>query len=138
MGVAGSHVLLAPLAEVQVPLGAAMTVFATRSLQQYLDLSRSIYPQIDDLDAPRRTVLVSLVYNRGTRLTDADPARQDRLEMRNIRDLLAAGQFAAVADQIDAMARLWGPGPTASPGLVQRRLSEATLWRGGFAAVQLD
>jgi len=47
--------------------------------------------------------------------------------------LLKAGNVDAIADQIDAMARLWDAGS----GLVQRRHSEAALWRGGFAAVQL-
>ena len=137
VGVVGTQALLTPLMDLQVQLNAAMTVFARRSLQQYLDQSRSIYPEIDSLDEARRTALVSIVYNRGPRLTDKDPARQDRLEIRNIRDLLKAGDVDAVADQIDGMARLWGPGPNASPGLVQRRHSEAALWRGGFAAVQL-
>jgi peptidoglycan hydrolase-like protein with peptidoglycan-binding domain len=137
LGVVGTPALLTPLKDLQVPLNAAMSVFATRSLQQYLDQTRSIYPQIDALSEARRTALVSIVYNRGPRLTDKDSTRQDRLEMRKIRDLLSAGNVDAVADQIDAMARLWGPGPTPVPGLVERRHSEAALWRGGFAAVQL-
>ncbi len=78
---------------------------------------------------------MSLVYNRGARLRDADPARQDRLEMRAIQDLLAAGRFDEVADQLDAMSRLWDP--ATMRGLIQRRHDEAKLWRSGFAALQL-
>ena len=137
VGVVGSQSLLRPLLDLQVPLGAAMTVFATRSLRDFLDQTRSIYPEIDGLDEARRTALVSIVYNRGHRLTDKDLQRHDRLEMRNIQDLLKTGHMDSVADQIDAMARLWGPGPTPSSGLVERRHAEASLWRGGFAAVQL-
>ena len=139
IGQVGSPDLLALVNGVVVPLVAAMTVFATRSLPAYLEKTRSIYPQVDDVPAARRTALVSLVYNRGTRLTDKDDVRQDRLEMRAIRDRLTSGdpaQIAAVADQFIAMTRLWDPAK--APGLIQRRRDEATLWREGFAALQLD
>ncbi len=56
--------------------------------------------------------------------------------MRNIRDLLAAGDADAVAGELEAMTRLWTG--KALPGLVQRRLDEAKLWRLGFAALQFD
>ena len=63
--------------------------------------------------------------------------RQDRREMRAIlvprsRRL---GQTDAIADQFDAMARLWdSPGTS---GLVLRRHAEATLWRLGFERFNL-
>jgi peptidoglycan hydrolase-like protein with peptidoglycan-binding domain len=135
LGVRGSADLLGRVRDVEVPLLAAVSVFLRRSLPDYLQRTRSIYPQVDDLEPARRTALVSLVYNRGTRLQDKDPAQQDRLEMRAIRDLLAAQRFDEVADQLDAMTRLWDPAKTA--GLIQRRHDEAKLWRSGFAAVQL-
>ena len=135
LGVRGSSDLLGQVRDVEVPLLAAVTVFLRRSLPDYLQRTRSIYPQVDALEPARRSALVSLVYNRGTRLQDSDPVRQDRLEMRTIRDLLAAGRFDEVAAQLDAMTRLWDPVKTA--GLIQRRHDEATLWRSGFAAVQL-
>ena len=53
--------------------------------------------------------------------------------MREIRALLAENKLEAVADQIDSMRRLWDP----QSGLVRRRHEEATLWRSGFAALQL-
>jgi GH24 family phage-related lysozyme (muramidase) len=81
-------------------------------------------------------VLASLVYNRGTRLTDKDPVRQDRREMRTIEKLLASGEDDGVAEQLDAMSRLWDP--MTQGGLVRRRHREATLWRAGFTALQLD
>jgi peptidoglycan hydrolase-like protein with peptidoglycan-binding domain len=136
VGIVGSQDLLTPIQDVVVPLKAAMTVFAKRSLAEYLVRTRSIYPGIDGLVPARRAALVSLVYNRGTRLSDKDTVRQDRLEMRAIRDLLTSGQSDLVADQFDAMARLWDPAKLA--GLVLRRHAEATLWRAGFAALQLD
>ena len=108
-----------------------MAVYIGRTLRQNLDLTRSIYPEVDALTPARRTALVSLVYNRGTSLKDNDPTRQ---EMREIRDLLAGGRLDAVPDRIDAMARLWPD----LPGLIARRHDEARLWRSGFTALQLE
>ncbi len=96
---------------------------------------RKIYPQVDALSPARQTALVSLVYNRGARLTDKDPVAQDRREMRAIRDLLAANSVDAVAGEFESMTRLWDPQKVA--GLIQRRRDEATLWRDGFSALQL-
>jgi GH24 family phage-related lysozyme (muramidase) len=90
---------------------------------------------VDQLSPARRTALVSLVYNRGARLEDRE-ARQERREMRAIRDLLAAGRFDEVAAQFEAMTRLWDPAKVA--GLIQRRRHEAKLWNEGFAALSLE
>ena len=136
LGAQGSPDLLGRVRDIEVPLLAAVSVFLRRSLPDYLRQARSIYPQVDDLPPARRTALVSVVYNRGTRLQDRDPARQDRREMRAIRDLLAAARFDEVAGELDAMSRLWDPARQA--GLIQRRRDEAKLWRSGFAALQLD
>ena len=134
-GVVGSRDRLALVDGVSIPLASAVFVFASRSLRRYLDQTRVIYPTVDTLPATRRTALVSLVYNRGPRLEDRDPDRQDRREIRAIRDLLATGAVEQVADQFDSMARLWDP---QVPGLVRRRHEEATLWRSGFAAVSVE
>ena len=135
-GKEGSAQLCELVKDVVVPLDAAITVFARRSLEQFVNRTRVIYPQLDTLTPARRTALVSLVYNRGTRLTDKDPAREERREMRVIRDLLAAGAQDAVAAQFESMTRLWDPAKT--PGLIRRRREEATLWQQGFAALQLE
>lgn len=131
--VQGSRDLAAKVRDVEVPLLDAMAVFVRRSLPSYLQQVRSIYPQVDALPPHRRSVLASLVYNRGTSVKADDPTRR---EMREIQRLLAAGQLDLVDEQIDAMVRLWDPATQA--GLIQRRHREATLWRSGFAALQLD
>jgi Putative peptidoglycan binding domain len=135
IGRVGNPQLLSQVSGVAIPLPTAMTVFANRTLPKYLNQTRSIYPQLDGLSAARRTALVSLVYNRGTRLDDHDRTLRDRLEMRTIQALLAAGDPDPVADQLESMARLWDQATAA--GLVLRRRAEATLWRDGFSAVQL-
>jgi hypothetical protein len=137
-GKVGSRDMLASVKGVVIPLPVAMSVFVKRSLARYLQHTRDIYPQIDDsiLTPAQRTALVSLVYNRGTRLTDNNAALQERREMRTIQSLLAAGSLDAVADQLESMTRLWDP--TKLGGLIKRRRDEALLWRRGFTALQLD
>lgn len=132
IGVQGTPQLRDQVAQVVVPLGGAMRVFATRSLPKYFDLTRQIYPELTDpsLDAARRTALVSLVYNRGNSLDG-----ERRAEMRTIQALLAERRFTEVAEQFESMIRLW---QGVAAGLVRRRRSEATLWRLGFRALQLE
>jgi hypothetical protein len=55
--------------------------------------------------------------------------------MKEIRRLLEAGDPEPVADQLDAMVRLWDP--ATEGGVIKRRRREATLWRSGFPALQL-
>jgi peptidoglycan hydrolase-like protein with peptidoglycan-binding domain len=125
----GSEALRASLSDLTIPLNVAMPVYLKRNLPQHLDLTRTIYPQVDRLPPSRRTALVSLVFNRGTKL-DGDRRR----EMRAVRDLLAAGDLDPVADEFESMTRLWDP----RSGLITRRRDEAKLWRSGFSALQLD
>jgi hypothetical protein len=133
----GSQDLAAKVCDVTIPLLDAITVFARRSLPRYLADARSIYPEIDALTPARKTALVSLVYNRGAALTDTPGDRDERRrEMREIKTLLAAGDLDAIAARFDSMARLWDP--AVQPGLVARRHREATLWRSGFTALQLE
>jgi peptidoglycan hydrolase-like protein with peptidoglycan-binding domain len=135
-GFAGSATLLTTVTDIVVPLFTAAAVFATRTLPRYYSQTRTIYPSLDDLPPARRTALVSLVYNRGARLEDRDPVRQERREMRAIQECLARGDVEAVAEQFDAMTRLWDPATLG--GLVQRRRDEAAIWRSGFSAVKLE
>ncbi len=135
LGVPGSIDRLARVSHVTVPLLDAMAVFLDRTIPRVLRLTRSIYPQVDALSPARQAALVSLVYNRGTRLRDRNPLQQERREMRNIQALLAAGALDAVDDQFEEMTRLWDPNRLA--GLIQRRRDEARLWRSGFEALQL-
>lgn len=134
VGKPGSVDRLARVSWVAVPLPDAMRVFVERSLPEYSSLTRSIYPQVDSISTHQRAALVSLVFNRGTRLTDNDPVREERREMRRIQSLLAAGRLDDIDEQFEEMARLW----PSIPGLVERRRLEARLWRAGFSAVQMD
>ena len=132
LGTRGSNEALASVRSIEIPLPVAMSVFLERTLPAFVTDTRAAYPQFDTLTPACRTALVSLVYNRGPLLIDRDPLRQERREMRAIRDLLAAGNVTAVAAQFESMTRLW-----TLAGLIQRRHDEAKLWRAGFESLQL-
>jgi peptidoglycan hydrolase-like protein with peptidoglycan-binding domain len=131
-GRVGSAQMLAAVRDIEIPLPAAMKAFLSRMMPHHVDKTRTAYPSLDALPAHRRTVLISLVFNRGPSL---DPAEDRRREMRRIRDLLAEGRPDDVPAQLESMTRLWIH--TGAQGLVDRRRREARLWRDGFAALQL-
>jgi hypothetical protein len=132
VGKVGSPRLLESVNDVVVPFDVALRVFVTRSLPRSFTATRNAYPQVDALMPARRTALLSLVHTRGGPLSQT----LDHLEMRTIRALLASGYEDSVASPFDAMTRRWDP--FTRPGPVRRRQAEATLWRSGFPALQLD
>lgn len=131
LGHPGSDDLLASVADVDVPLPVAITVFLKRMMPDHVAKTRVAYSELDNLPPARRTALISLVFNRGNSL-EGDRRR----EMKRIQELLDSGDFDAVPGQFEAMRRLWDP--VKERGLIERRQREATLWRDGFAALQLD
>ena len=130
VGVAGTQKRLESVQDIEVPLPAAVAVFLMRMVPDHVKRTRTAYPTLDSLPAPRRTALISLVFNRGN-----DLQGPRRSEMKNIRDLLMTGELEGVADQLDSMTRLWDP--NTESGVISRRRREAILWRSGFEALQL-
>jgi hypothetical protein len=109
---------------VTVPWRAVWTVFLSRSLPDYIGQTRTAFPGIETQPPLCLGMLTSLVYNRGTSMTDNPAGSGNRAEMRQIRDLLAAGTPAGIPAALRAMARLW---PN-DAGLRARRAAEATLF----------
>jgi hypothetical protein len=112
----------------RIPFEAAWAVFVMSTVPVYVD--RTTRPNVfgsgyDALPGLCKSALVSLVYNRGN-----DMEGDRRIEMRAIRDLLAAQAWDAVPAQFESMQRLW---PDVA-GLRARRLREAQLWRDGLVA----
>jgi len=130
-GSVGSTAMEDAVSDMNVPLLGATAVFLGRMLPKHLDATRAIYPTIGELTRAQRCALVSLVFNRGN---DLDGPR--RAEMRRIQGLLSARNLDGVPDQIESMTRLWSP--TRERGLIDRRRSEAALWRGGFVPLSLE
>src|SRR5213596_1847117 len=62
----------------------AERVFMQRSIPAAQKQTETAFPGVDKLPPDAQGALVSLIYNRGPRMTDRDPKVQDRREMRAI------------------------------------------------------
>jgi peptidoglycan hydrolase-like protein with peptidoglycan-binding domain len=118
----------AALVAITIPWYAAWLVFIRQSLPSYIQQTRTAFPGSGGLPPLSFGMLVSLVYNRGTSMTDKPPGSGNRQEMRDIRDAIANGSFANVPNLFRAMERLW---PNAA-GLRLRRDQEADLFAEGL------
>jgi len=121
-GVTGANAknLIAGLKSVSVPFAAAREVFYVSTLPRYAKSTRGIYPGVENLPADAQGALLSLIYNRGTKLTG-----DTRKEMNAIVALVAAENLNGIAAQITAMKRIWDI--KKFPGLHIRRDEEAKL-----------
>ena len=120
---AAAEQLARGLRHIDIPLAAAEPVFYASTLPRFAKSTRDTFPGVEKLPLDAQGALLSLVFNRGTRL-----AGERRAEMRAIRDELASGRasLARIAELLEAMRRLW---PDAR-GLRDRRVREAELVRG--------
>jgi hypothetical protein len=137
IGKRGTKARVAELRQIgaEVAFKFAWPVFVETTLPLFYSKTIEIYPSLDRLSGLCRSVLVSIVLNRGKSLK-GDPRR----EMRTIQTILAQADEAGpdngqiklvltgVEDQIVSMKRLWSP----SSGLFKRRQAEANLWRKGL------
>jgi GH24 family phage-related lysozyme (muramidase) len=117
-----AKVLAGRLKAISIPFEVASQVFYKSTLPRYAQSTRATYPGVEKLPADAQGMLLSLVYNRGAKLTG--PARA---EMAAIKPLVAGGvkNLDAIADQFESMVRLWPD----LPGLQKRRQREAELIR---------
>ena len=119
-GESAKQMLKGEILQVRVPYNAAYEVFIKKSLPRYYAMTKAIYPQLDTLNEDTRGALVSMIYNRGNKLTG-----DRRAEMRAIVDLVAKADYEGIADQIEKSKRLWEN--VGLDGLVKRREEEADL-----------
>jgi len=117
---ASARAALPGVRSISVPLEMAERVFHSRTLISFATATCRIYPGMERLPPDASGALVSLVYNRGTRLEGAS-----RREMKEIRALVTAQDLGGIAARLRAMKRLWDP--HALPGLIKRREAEAEL-----------
>ena len=130
LGVKGAEAKPGPaqLMGVTIPWSAAWTAFIRRTLPNQIKLTRATFVGPGSIPPLCLGMLVSLVYNRGTSMTDSTANPGNRREMRDIRDAIAAGHLAAVPAALRAMKRLWSP----DSGLVARREREARMFEEGL------
>lgn len=122
--------LLERTRSVDIPFDSAMNVFRGVTLVQTAALSATALPNAERLHPDSFGALVSLVYNRGASFRLAG---ERYVEMRQIREDMAALRFDQVPGRIRAMKRLWQGKPDMA-GLVKRRELEAVLFEEGLAA----
>ena len=104
----------------------AYDVFVKKSIPKYYAMTKKIYPQLDTLNEDTRGALVSMVYNRGSKLEG-----DSRKEMKAIVELVSKQDYDGIAEQIERSKRLWeGKG---LDGLVVRREAEADLIRSSMS-----
>ena len=106
--------------DIEIKRADAEQVFKERTLPLYSQKTEDAFPGLDQLPANVQGALVSLVFNRGTKM-DGDSRR----EMRAVQEAVAAGDLQEIANQIRAMKRLW-VGKNLD-GLLKRRDAEADL-----------
>lgn len=113
--------LMAPrFRDIEITPESALAVFENKTLPHYEDETLRTFPGLDKLPLLVRGALVSLVFNRGSGMIGPR-----RVEMRAIRDAVAAGNLPEIARQLRLMKRLWaGQGLN---GLLTRREAEAAL-----------
>jgi len=119
---------------IEIPFKYAWQVFIEHTLPEYYKKTETIYPSLSQLPDFCRSVLVSLVYNRGTKLSGSR-----RKEMKNIQIILENAQkegfsqenLIEITDELLSMKRLW----KSTSGLIKRRKDEANLWRKGLEQI---
>lgn len=120
-----AHVASKKLGDIIVSQVDALAVLMDFTLPAYIDEAREAFTGFDQLPLDTQGALVSLVYNRGSDMTDNNKVLEDRREMRAIRDAIPRGDLHEIAKQLRSMKRLWeGKG---LDGLIRRREAEARL-----------
>lgn len=117
------------LSDVEVPFDVAQTVFYRSTVPEFARRTLQVYPRVDRLPPDAQAMVLSLIYNRGTRLTG--PRRQ---HMAALKPLIASGDLEALAEQFELMAELWPD----LPGLRSRRRKEAAMIRAADRRYQED
>lgn len=106
--------------DIEVPWESAQVVFKGNTLPRFINETKKAFPGSDQLHPDAFGALVSLVFNRGGSVSGGS-----RVEMLNIRNLISSKDYAAIANEIKKMKRLWvGKG---LDGLLTRRDDEAKL-----------
>lgn len=127
---AAARPLKTGLRDIRILWDDALAQFKRVLLPLYVGATVQALPNTDLLSQDCLGALVDLVYNRGA--GGFVSARPQYREMAAIRRMMNDQQFDTIADQIEAMTRLWLPNAKNQPGNVRRRRAEAALFRKGL------
>lgn len=117
---AAAKAATAKLKNIRISYASAAQVFSDSTLPRYAQATKKTFKGIEHCVPDVQAAILSLVYNRGTRLSGSK-----RKEMKAIQGLIKQQDYAAIAKQILAMKRLWEN--TNLKGLLKRRDDEAKL-----------
>lgn len=115
-----ANAVLSTVSHIKIPIEDAKEVFYTSTLPTYARLARKAYPGVEELPADAQAMLLSLVFNRGAKMSG-----NKRREMKAIQPLVVDKNLNGIAEQIRLMKRLWNKSEL--PGLHTRRDKEAHL-----------
>ncbi|MDQ6998043.1 MAG: pesticin C-terminus-like muramidase [Mariprofundus sp.] len=115
-----AHVALSSVKLITISLAVASDVHCSATLPKYAEKTKKAYPGVELLPADAQSMLLSLVFNRGTKMTG--PSRR---EMKAIQALVVEKDLNGIAHQMTRMKRLWDEDQL--PGLHIRRDKEADM-----------
>lgn len=115
-----ANAVFSAVSHIRIPLEAAKEVFYTSTLPTYARLARKAYPGVEELPADAQAMLLSLVFNRGTKMSG-----NKRREMKAIQPFVVDKNLNGIAEQIRSMKRIWNKSEL--PGLHTRRDKEAQM-----------
>lgn len=122
-----AEAVLSTVDHIKIPFEAAKEVFYLGTLPRFARLTRKAYPGIEALPADAQAMLLSLVFNRGGKMSGTR-----RKEMKAIQPLVIQKDLNGIAQEIRAMKRLWDV--SLLPGLHARRDEEARVIAGADRA----
>lgn len=122
LGLKGSEakVALSKVSHIELSWDDASKAFVQWTLPKFWKMANDLWPGLDQLREKAQIALVSLAFNRGTSITGPT-----RVEMKNIKLLVAIKDYKGIAEQVRLMKRLWVGKKL--DGLLARRDKEAAL-----------
>ena len=108
---------------ITIPYAEARSVFVSVTVTYYAQRALTVYPEITQLPPDAQGAVLSLVMNRGTKMSG-----DTRKEMRDLQKWVELGDLDKMATSIRSMKRLW-EGRNLE-GIVKRREKEAELLEG--------
>jgi hypothetical protein len=129
---AEAKIILPKLRDIEIAPSLAIQVLDISLRDQYLPFVVGLFPGLERLPAAVQVVLISIVFNRGSRMGgDPDWANvkepDRRWEMREMQGDVANGDLFGIYAHLGTMKRVWET--TGPRGLVLRRRDEQALIR---------
>jgi hypothetical protein len=133
---------------INVPYQNAFEVFVKRTVPRFAKDTITAFPNVTQLHPDAQGALLSLVFNRGSRLNDVgakENKEHARQEMRTIAEACTKADYSTIAASLISMKRLWDGVPDFSGdnepklgGVLRRRDKEAELVKGAERTYTTD